>query len=93
MVGFYPTTKPGRAVGGGELLRQSTTDQHFKALIDCRERDSGHFGTHTQEHVLRGGVDSAAGNVPENGGALIGIAMPVLLKGPTQHQIIEFRSR
>ncbi len=93
MVRLYPATKPGRAVGGGELLRQSTTDQHFKTLIDCRERDSGHFGTDAQEHVLGGGVDSAAGDEPVNGSALIGIAMPVLLKGPTQHQIIGFRSR
>jgi hypothetical protein len=37
---------------------------------------------YAQEHVFCGGVDSAAGNKPENSGTLIGEPMPVLLKGP-----------
>ena len=91
MVGLRPPTKPGRAVVEVEFFRQSTTDQRFEALVDSRERYSGHFGTYTQEHVLCGGVDPAVGDEPEDGGALIGIAMAVLLKRPAQHQIIELR--
>lgn len=91
MVGLRPPTEPGRAVVEVELLRQSTVDQHFEALVHRRERDSGYLGTYIQEHVFRGGVDSAAGDVLEDGGALIGITVAVLLKSPAQHQIVELR--
>ena len=76
MVGFRPAAKPGRAIRGVELLRQSTADQRFETLVNRRERDSGNFGTYAQEHVLRGGVDSAVRHEPEDGGALIGVTVP-----------------
>ena len=91
MVRLHPATIPGRAIRRSELLCQTATDQHFEALINRGERDSGNFGTYAQEHVLRGGVDSAAGDVLEDGGALIGITVAVLLKSLAQHQIVEFR--